>query len=125
MATPDPENVPMPSTVPHPITVPVPVRVPDEATGKNPPTRTVPTPLIVPVPFAVPQPSTCGTLRLDILGSLESEEELIEDDGLSVMLVDDDGPRVIVMVELEITSTVVMVDEICVLLSEEEPDGED
>ena len=115
----------MPLTVPHPMTVPVPVRVPDEVTGKNPPTMTVPTPLIVPVPFAVPQPSTCGMLRLDMSGNLESEDELIEADRLSVMLVDDDGPRVMVMVELEITSTVVMVDEIGVLLTEEELDRED
>ena len=109
----------MPLTVPQPIAVPAPVSVPDDATGKNPPTRTVPTPVIAPLPLAVPQPSIYGTLRLDISGYLEMEEELIGDDGLMVMLVDEDGPRVIVIVELEITSTAVMVDEACVPLVED------
>jgi hypothetical protein len=63
--------------------------------------------LIVPVPFAVPQASTWGTLRLDIS---ERDAEMTEDDGLRVILVDDDGPRVMVIVELEITMTVVIVD---------------
>jgi hypothetical protein len=126
-ATPEPEKVPMPSIVPQPIAVPVPVRVPDDVTGKNPPTRAVPTPLTVPVPIAVPQPSTWGTLRVDISGYLDNEEEAAEE------LIDDEGPSVMVIVELEITSTDVMVDdisellpdELCKVLLDDRPDVED
>lgn len=111
IATPEPEKVPVPSIVPQPIAVPVPETVPDDVTGKSPPTRTVPTPVITPLPFAVPQPLMCGTLRLAMFGYPEKEEE--------EELIDDEGPRVMVIVELEITSTVVMVDGICELLLED------